>query len=169
MKSISAFVATLALLLVSCVKDDEMENVGVGAGDMLPAFSVSLYGGENVNTADLRGKVAVIVFFSTECNDCRRELPVVQEVYESLTGDAGVAFVAISREEKSGAVADYWSEHALTMPVSEQPDRAVYNLFATVGVPRIYIADAGGRITAVFDDLHAPAAAQLSAAIAAAR
>ncbi|MDE6610679.1 MAG: TlpA family protein disulfide reductase [Muribaculaceae bacterium] len=169
MKSIYGVAMAIMLLLVSCVKDDEDENIGVGAGDSLPAFSVSLGGGGNVNSADLRGKVAVIVFFSTECNDCRRELPVMQEVYEGLADDPDVAFVAISREEEPGAAARYWSEHGLTIPMSEQPDRAVYNLFATVGVPRIYIADADGRITAVFDDLHAPAAAQLLAAIAAAR
>lgn len=169
MRFIPAFLATVALLLVSCVKEGDDENTGVEAGDMLPAFSVVLDGGETVTTAGLRGKVAVIVFFNTGCNDCRNELPVVQRVYEEYAADAGVAFVAIAREEEADAVSDYWSEQGLTLPFSAQTDRVVYNLFATVGIPRIYIADAGGRITAVFDDRHAPSATALSAVIAAAR
>lgn len=140
------------LLMPSCVTDDVEENQGVDVGDRLPTFQVTLSTGDVLSDKSLIGKVAMIVLFSTSCPDCRRELPVVEKVYRQFENDEDVVIFAVSREERPGEVAQFWKEYGLTMPYSEQPDRYVYNLFASVGVPRIYISDKEGIIMAAYDD-----------------
>lgn len=55
-----------ALALTSCISEEES---GYGSklkvGDMLPAFSVRLDGGEVFDSSKQAGKVSVIVFFNT--------------------------------------------------------------------------------------------------------
>ncbi len=125
-------------------KGDEI----VAAGEALPDFSVSLLDGTEVAASSLKGKAAVVVFFNTGCIDCRRELPVLQELYTEFGKD--VTFLCISREEGAESVAAYWKEHSLTLPVSSQKDRAVYSLFARRTIPRVYVCDTGGMVSKVF-------------------
>lgn len=146
----------MSILLVACVTEDLPRNEGVSVGDPLPMFEVTLNNGTTVTTGSLKGKVAVIVFFTTGCGDCRREVPRLEEVYRNFSDNPGVEMFAISREEKAAEVEVFWKEFSLTMPYSAQPDRAVYNAFATTGVPRVYIADSENIITAAFDDSDMP-------------
>lgn len=69
--------------------------------------------------------------------------------------------VCIAREENAYEIADYWRENGLTLSYSSQPDRKIYNLFATETVPRTYIADSHCIVTATFDDTTLPTLEQL--------
>lgn len=160
MKSLlTAFISIF--LLVACVTDDDPRNEGVSVGDPLPQFELTLNDGSCISTESLLGKVSVIVFFSTSCPDCQRELPSLETVYRYFEGNEGVVVFAISREENAEKVASFWKDHNLTIPYSAQTDRVVYNLFATVGVPRIYISDPANIIVESFDDSNFPSSASL--------
>lgn len=143
--------AALACMIVSgCVKDNEDPGWTLGKGDRLPDFSVLMNDGSRVSSGSLRGTPSVIVFFNTECADCRRELPVIQKEYDqSLTAGNGVRYVCISREEGTESVMQYWEDNGLTMPFSAQMGREVYDLFASSGIPRIYRVDSELMIVGV--------------------
>lgn len=143
----------LILLVSSCsmMNHDEItpEDNIVNVGDRLPAFTVLMNDGSLLSTAQLQGKPSLIVFFSTTCPDCQRELPILNQRF--LTSGADTTFVAISREQGPESVSTYWTEHNLSIPYSAQSDRAVYSLFARKGIPRIYISDDKCIVNAVFD------------------
>lgn len=85
------------MAMVSCISDGDDSDTGsieLVAGDKLPAFSVTMNGGRVVTHESLRGKVSFIVFFNTGCKDCRRELPVIQQIYEH---HPHMPLIAISR------------------------------------------------------------------------
>ena len=87
------------MAMVSCISDGDDSDTGsieLVAGDKLPAFSVTMNGGRVVTHESLRGKVSFIVFFNTGCKDCRRELPVIQQIYEH---HPHMPLIAISRAE----------------------------------------------------------------------
>lgn len=153
--------------LASCITDGRHESGEdmVKAGDMLPYFETTMADGREISTTELGGKVSVIVFFHTSCPDCRRELPVLQEVYEAFAGAEDLMFIAISREEGGEEVAAYWKENGLTIPFSARTDRTVYELFSTKGIPRIYISDKDTRIRYVHTDADMPAYEDLVAEI----
>lgn len=157
--------ATLPLL-TSCITEEDIESYShVNAGDRLPEFSLVLNTGKTITTDSLRGKVSMLVFFNTNCNDCRVELPVVNAVASGFGDEINV--VCISREEGEQEVSSYWQENSLTLPYSSQNDNSIYKMFATSGIPRIYIADKNLIVTYTFDDDPMPDKHTLTTAITA--
>ena len=127
------------MAMVSCISDGDDSDTGsieLVAGDKLPVFSVTMNDGRVVTHESLRGKVSFIVFFNTGCKDCRRELPVIQQIYEH---HPHMPLIAISR--------------------------TVYHLFAKSGIPRIYVVDAELTIRSVFTDNPLAGYDELEAAI----
>lgn len=141
----------LLLIFEGCVKDKEIEEWSLRPGDKLPDFCVTTIDGREITSADANGRDLVIVFFNTDCADCRQELPLIQQQYEvdrQLPEAERSRYICISREEGEESVRAYWQEHNLTLPVSAQSDRRVYSLFASILIPRIYVARDGKIISA---------------------
>lgn len=133
--------------LTACVFDKEEPEFSLKTGEALPSFRVTLIDGEEFDTADLPQsgiKNLLIVFFNTDCPDCRNELPKIQDFYNQIMSDEtlrdSTRLICIAREENAPQIREYWSAHGLTLPVAPQSDRKVYNLFATTGIPRLYLA-----------------------------
>ena len=156
-------VGAMAIMgFTSCVTEHEPKNSGVSEGDPLPQFSVTLNDGRTVSRASLRGKMVLIELFNTGCPDCRRSLPIVNELYENMKDIQGIEIMAIARSEEDPELENYWRENGFTLPYSPQSDRYVYDLFASTGIPRIYIADAQGIIIASFGPEDHPSLSQLT-------
>lgn len=137
--------------MISCLgKLEESTKVTdlVKVGQQLPDFAVTTSDSNLVSSGNLRGRASVIVFFSTQCKDCLRALPTLQGVYDKYK--KRVAFVCISRAQSGNDIAAYWQAHDLDMPYSAQSDRSVYALFATAGIPRVYVSDSNGFVRAVY-------------------
>lgn len=144
-----------AAVVAGCVTDREEDGSSLGVGDRCPEFSVMMMDGREMTSAQLKGDPALICFFNTACGDCRQELPVVQQAYERLTAEGEGKtpyFICIARSEGEASIAKFWIDNSLTLPVAPQSDAAVYRLFATIGIPRIYVISTDGIITAAWDD-----------------
>lgn len=153
-----AFLLPLAVLLASCFHEDEEAGERLRVGDPLPPFSVECtdpLDGEVHTFVSTRpgARGSVIVFFTTWCADCQRELPILDSLYRHGRFE-GQNLVCIGREEAPEVVEAFWRENRLAMPYSPQRDRAVFDLFAERGVPRVYIADTKGVITSVLRDAN---------------
>lgn len=143
---LSLLILLCATLCVACFHEDADDYDVVHVGDPVPHFVVTLTDGTTYDSSLRDGRGATIIFFSTTCSDCQRELPLLDARYRQ--GDyADQHVLCISREESPEAVATFWHDHDLTLPVAPQTDRRIYNLFATMGVPRIYTVNAQGIIT----------------------
>lgn len=139
------------VMVCACSFASEEENERqelVEVGQKLPAFAVVMNDSTLVSSTDLTGKPSMIVFFNTACTDCRKELPIVQELYEEFSDR--INFMAISRAEGRESIAAYWEKEKLEIPYSAQADRNVFSLFAKTTIPRIYIADASGTVKYIF-------------------
>lgn len=135
----------------SCIKEvsedvaDEVLN-HVEAGDPLPVFSVSDGAGNVLTNEDFKGKKSYLIFFVTTCPDCARELPKMERIWSQLKDDPAYQVVAIARKQGKEETDAYWKEKNFTMPKYLDPDRTVYNMFANVTVPRIYLVDSKGIV-----------------------
>lgn len=154
----------LVMLFAGCVTEDVPDSgATVVVGDKLPDFTVTLSDGTPVSRDELSGQPSVIVFFNTSCEDCRRELPVIDRVSQRLSGT--VTFLAIAREEGEEAIRAFWSAEHLTLPYSPQSGREIYSRFAKAGIPQIFISDASLTIRAVFGPDTPPDAGTMTALI----
>lgn len=143
---------TLLLTFLCCTKRGESPG-HLRIGEPLPEFSTFTLDGQNVSTASLLEKPAVIVFFSTTCPDCHHQLPEVEIAYKNYKYQA--SFLAIAREENETTVRNFWTQAGYSMPVSAPGNRVIYNLFdrdSGSGVPQVYIADRDGIVTAFSND-----------------
>ena len=122
----------------------------MGVGDSVPDFTVTMNDGSQVTGASLREGVSVIVFFTTQCPDCREVLPHIKMFYDEYAGK-GVRFALISREDTEKNIYSFWKDNGFTMPFSAQADRRIYELFARSRVPRVYICR-DGVIKYIFTD-----------------
>lgn len=153
MKNWANIILTLSLL-VGCVVD---ESEGGEAGstdfikldDSLPAFSVEVTDGDvhSVFSSWQISGPTVIVFFNTGCSDCQRELPRLNDYYLAHRFDDGFRMVAIAREESEESIVAFWQLKGLSIPYSPQPDRRIYNLFASLTIPRVYFCSHEGIVT----------------------
>lgn len=154
MKAVLGLIFSM-FLLAGCVVDEASGNEEsettdiVKVGDRLPSFSVETItdtGRSAFSSDGLTGR-AVIVFFNTTCRDCQRELPKLEAYYRQHRDDAGFQLVAIAREQAEADIAAYWEANDFTMPYSPQEDRKIYNLFATLTIPRVYFCLQSGVVT----------------------
>lgn len=150
----------LCFFLVGCSMSDDddagsdvMEYVKVG--DRLPIFTIDAVNPQpstfnfQFSTSSLTGET-VIVLFHTSCKDCQRELPRLNSYYLQHRDEPGFQMIAISRAEGAESIAEYWAANGLEIPYSPQPDRRIYNLFASSIIPRIYFCTKEGIVTRVF-------------------
>ncbi|MBO5418457.1 MAG: redoxin domain-containing protein [Bacteroidales bacterium] len=149
-------------LFISCIGED-LAGADLMVGDSIPEFVVTMNNGDVVTSKMLSEGVSCIVFFHTTCPDCQQLLPVLQQVYDEYSS-AGVSFALISREEEDETISQYWQECGFTLPYSPQKDRNVYELFAQMRVPRVYL-NKDGIIRSVFTDDPVPGYDDLKSAL----
>ena len=144
-KSKSIFLA--AMLLASCIRETETPaSARIDPGDPWPPFVLTAPDNTTLSNEDLRGKTVLIVFFSTECADCRRELPAVEAAWEELKNDPRFIIVPVGRRQSAGTIAAYWAERQWDMPFYPDPDGAVYALFAAHTVPYFFAGGPDGTV-----------------------
>lgn len=155
------FLLVTAFLSLSCIMEDTQEYE-LSPGETIPDFTVTMNDGSTITGEQLRKGVAVIVFFNTECPDCKNTLPSVQKIYDEYSSFSDVSFALISREQDGASIKVYWDSMGYDMPYSAQTDRKIYSLFASSRVPRVYICRKG-IVTASYDDSPIPSYENLAA------
>lgn len=158
------FIGMLVSLCMACMSNnpDEDEGANLGVGDALPSFVVTMNDGTSVASSDLLGHPSVIVFFSTSCPDCQKELPELQRLWDA-SDRTTTPILLISRAQGQAEIEKYWQSQGLNMLYSPQSDRTIYHLFATSRIPRIYISDSKGIIRYIHTDEVLPTCETLQA------
>lgn len=156
---LTAALAAALLCAAACTK--HVPGTRPGVGDPLPEFALTLSDGTVLTAAHLKETRVMLTFFHTECPDCRRELPVVDE-FKRRHPEREV--YAVSRGEGRESVAAYWLANGLSLPYSPQDDRRIYDMFADSGIPYTVVSRSG-TITAVFTDKDMPTVEDLEKAM----
>lgn len=143
------------LLLAGC----ERENASsIGASNSAPSapqraidFTLPDLAGRPHTLAEYlnRGPV-MLVFFTTWCPYCRKEIPALKQAYAEH-GVKGLNVVAINAglaDSLENARA-YALEHRLPYPVLYDADATVSSRYGVKVVPRVYLIRQDGRIVAV--------------------
>ena len=140
------------------------ESSVVGVGDVAPDFTVELLGGERVTLSELRGEVVLLVLFSHECPDCKMLMDDMQAARDYFD-DLGVRILAIERDGSAEDVETYMASHGYDFDVAVDDNRAIYNLYATMYVPRTYLIDSEGVIVHATIEYDASYVARILSAI----
>ncbi len=159
MLALIAAILAAILLLPSCggrttrgtaaeTADETAATTLVGVGAAAPDFTVELFDGGELTLSSLRGKVVLLNFWATWCPPCREELARVQtELIDRFAG-RDFLFLPVSRGEERSAVAAFRERTGYAFPMALDPERRVYDLYATNFIPRNFLIGRDGRVVA---------------------
>jgi len=103
-------------------------------------------GGRLWRLRDLDGKVALVNVWATWCEPCKKELPFVQKLHDSLEGRSDTMVISLNVDEDPALARQYAVEHHLTFPVLPGATY-VREAIGKLSVPRSWIVG-GGVLTA---------------------
>ncbi|MDR0509479.1 MAG: TlpA family protein disulfide reductase [Rikenellaceae bacterium] len=128
----------------------------VQVGEVVPEFEVTSTDGAKTFRSSQRVTGALLYLLWSECPTCRQQTPITLSLAEFLA-ENDVELVCIARggeENATQAMAEeYWASagngegtEAGLPPLYYDEGRRVFDLFASQGVPRLYLVGRDGRI-----------------------
>lgn len=103
-----------------------------------------------LKSADLRGKVVLVEFWTFDCYNCKNVEPYVKQWYQRFK-DQGFEIVAVhtpefAHERVAGNVEQYMKENKITYPVVMDNDFVIWKRFSNRYWPAFYLVDKQGMI-----------------------
>ena len=118
----------------------------VKVGQVAPDFSVEMLDGRTIKLSEFRGKVVMLCFWATWCPPCRQEMAHLQEGVIDHFAGKDLVVLPISRGEKREVVEKFIADNGYTFGVGLDPERAIYDMYASNFVPRTFIINKAGRV-----------------------
>ena len=122
----------------------------VKAGDKAPDFTVEMTDSSQITLSDLRGSVVMLYFWSADCPMCQEEMRVVQHAVIDRIAGKQIHYLPIARDGRRDAIEKFCRDYGCDFAVGLDPGRAIYTLYATSFVPRMFIIDRDGTIRASY-------------------
>ena len=131
---------------------EETRSAGVGALDTRPQAPdlgvVAMSNGDVLETKDLEGRAAIVIFFLHTCPHCHNALAAIKESLASIPEADQPRLVAISVQNSPTAIRSALTELGLDFfdPYLDPGDKAAKRWGVTGGVPVVTVLDKEGRI-----------------------
>jgi peroxiredoxin len=109
-----------------------------------PAFSLPETDGGQVDLASYAGRPVLLVFWSSSCSICQRELPMLNRLQPELRS-RGVAVVTILVGGE-GEARDYMDSNRISLKSLYDADGSVARAYKVGGIPRLVLVGADGKI-----------------------
>lgn len=127
-------------------EDEAAATTLVKVGMQAPDFTVTMFDGSTLTLSEQKGKVVLVNFWATWCPPCRQELARVQsDIVDRFAGQPFV-FIPISRAEEMQTVAAFREQMGYTFPMGLDPERKIYDLYASNFIPRNFLIDGEGKV-----------------------
>jgi len=124
-----------------------MQAAGLRALDEpQPAADFQLPGlhGQSLRLQDQRGKVVLLNFWATWCPPCVHEMPLMDQLYQTLRQRPFVLW-AVAMQEDRDKVAPFIDKHRFQFTILLDRDGAVSTRYKLRGLPTTYLIDCRGN------------------------
>ena len=93
---------------------------------------------------EVRGP-AILNFWATWCSPCLKEMPDLDQVYQSL-GPENLVVLAVSMGESRERVRKFLKKRNYSFPVMTDPEMEITRLYGVRNIPITYLVDPSGVI-----------------------
>lgn len=113
-----------------------------------PPLDIRGLDGKPITWDSLRGKVVLVDFWATWCMPCRKSMPELQKLHESLAGrDAVILGVSIDEDGAKKVKRFLGGKQKYTYPMAlDSEDDPTWVRFGVKAIPAAFLVDAQGRI-----------------------
>jgi len=132
------FILLAALLLAGTVAAKEVSGPA-------PDFTLKSRGGENLKLSEFRGEVVMINFWASWCGPCRKEMPLLDQLYRRYH-PMGFTILGVNVEEDSGDALRLLKEIPVTFPILFDRDNKVSEAYELVAMPSTVMVDRDGNM-----------------------
>jgi cytochrome c biogenesis protein CcmG, thiol:disulfide interchange protein DsbE len=144
------WVVLVGLLVLVAIALKRSQQGTVQPGDKLPAFSMPLFSGyelngnAQVNFSDLHGKVVMINFWASWCKPCEQEAADLRQAWDYYKGSGKVVFIGVDYVDTEPEARAYLEKFGITYANGPDLGTKVSQLFRIKGVPETYFLDQEG-------------------------
>ena len=139
-------ITVLFLPLLSCSKEKEISPI---TGSLAPDFTLNNLDGSPVHLNDLRGQAVFINFWHTACRYCQYEMPNIQRMYDTYSGE-GLVVLGVNVGNSQQDASDYAKRLKITFPILLDGDEAINNTYLVTGYPTSFFIDREGVIKSIY-------------------
>jgi thiol-disulfide isomerase/thioredoxin len=129
------------------VKPAPDENT-IAENHAFPTLEFTSLSGEQINLANLKGKVVLIDFWATWCGPCRRVMPDLVETYKEYHGQ-GFEIIGISLDKDRTQLEKYMQDMGITWQQYYDGlgwNNKISKRFGVRGIPHIVLLDKNGAV-----------------------
>jgi cytochrome c biogenesis protein CcmG/thiol:disulfide interchange protein DsbE len=116
----------------------------VQIGKAAPDFSLTTFDGDQIDMADLRGKVVVLNFWASWCKPCEQEAADLEEAWRNYQPRGDVIFLGIDWTDTEPKAMQYLKKFNISYPNGPDLGTRISQAYRTTGVPETYIIDQQG-------------------------
>jgi peroxiredoxin len=113
--------------------------------DPAPDFTLQSSTGENVRLAEQRGKVVMLNFWASWCGPCRKEMPLLDAMYQRYSS-AGFVLYGVNVEEDNTDAKKLLKELGVTFPVLFDTESKASSLYNVDAMPTTVVIDKKGQV-----------------------
>lgn len=118
-------------------------------GEPAPAFTLTTFDGEMINSADLEGQVVLINFWASWCLPCEQEAAALQSAWELYAQRGDVLFLGIAYVDTEAESLAYLEKWNITYPNGPDLGTTISHAFRMRGVPETFVINRQGEIAFV--------------------
>jgi len=147
------YIASFTLLVAFLVLiGKQLVNTSAGpitVGQQVPEISLITFDGQEINTADLKGKVVVLNFWVSWCKPCEQEAAELEQAWQMYKGTGEVVFLGVDWTDTEPQAKAYLTKFNITYPNGPDLRTKIGDMFRITGVPETYFIDQEGKLAYV--------------------
>ena len=120
---------------------------GYPPGTKPPEFAGHTLEGRGVSLADLQGRVVLLSFWASWCQECRPEMPAFEQLHRDFAAQ-GLTVLGVNVREGTPAIRLYAKELSLTFPLVLDRKGEIAMSYGVSGLPITFLIGRDGRAVA---------------------
>ena len=123
----------------------------MAVGDPAPDFSLKSITGDSIRLSDLRGKWVMIVFWTTSCDSCKKEIQYLN-TFQTNNKFNDFMLLSINVGEKDAFTTNYIIGQKLTFTVLLDEEKEVSEKYTVAHFPTVFLIDPKGNVIKIKED-----------------